>query len=256
MSIQPVKRTRAYEDIVRQLADMVREGELKPGDRLPAERELAAAFGVGRPTLRQALTVLAQAGVVEVIPGSGVYLRKPVQESPGDLGQAMGLLLMTEQQNLHDILELRAAIEGEAAYLAALRRTPEQAAKLQTAFDNLCEAYDTRGVAAEEDFQFHFVVAEATGNPVLLKVMASLADLNRRQLVATTLSLYHEPDRISALRREHEAILAPILAQRPDDARAAMVNHLRHVSERLTRAQEKREQNLEHDRTRDRQGVE
>lgn len=238
MAIQPVKRTRAYEDIVRQLADMVRQGELKPGDRLPSERDLATAFGVGRPTLRQALTVLAQAGVVEVMPGSGVYLRKPVQEAPGDAGQAMALLLMTEQQNLHDILELRAAIEGEAAYLAALRRTPEQLAKVSAAFETLCEAYDTRGVATEEDFQFHFAVAEATGNPVLLKVMVSLADLCRRQLVATTLSLYHEPDRLTALRREHEEIAMAIIERRADDARAAMVKHLRHVSERLTRAEE------------------
>jgi GntR family transcriptional regulator, transcriptional repressor for pyruvate dehydrogenase complex len=218
---------------------MVRQGELQPGDRLPSERDLAVAFGVGRPTLRQALTVLAQAGVVTVMPGSGVYLRKPLQEAPGEAGQAMALLLMTEQQNLHDIIELRTAIEGEAAYLAALRRTPEQAEHLKAAFAALLEAYGMRGVAAEEDYQFHFRIAEATGNPVLLKVMASLADLNRRQLVATTLSLYHETDRISALRREHELILWAIVEQRADDAREAMVNHLRHVSERLQRAEEK-----------------
>lgn len=241
MGIKPVKRTRAYEDIVRQLADMVRKGELKPGDRLPAERELAEAFGVGRPTLRQALTVLAQAGVVEVLPGSGVYLRQQVSEAPGETGQAMALLLMTEQQNLHDILELRAAIEGEAAYLAALRRTPEQAERVQAAYRSLCAAYGNRGVAAEEDYQFHYVVAEATGNPVLLKVMASLTDLSRRQLVATTLSLYHETDRLQALRREHEEIMRAIVEQRPEDARAAMVRHLQHVSERLTRAQAKME---------------
>jgi GntR family transcriptional repressor for pyruvate dehydrogenase complex len=230
MVIQPVKRTRAYEDIVRQLAEMVRNGEFQPGDRLPSERELAESFGVGRPTLRQALTVLAQAGVIEVLPGSGIYLRKSVQESAGEAGQAMALLLMTEQQNLHDILELRAVIEGEAAYLAALRRTPEQKEKIKATFANLCEAYDTRGVAAEEDFQFHFAIAEATGNPVLLKVMVSLTDLNRRQLVATTLSLYHEPDRIDALRAEHEDILWAIVGQRASDARAAMIKHLKHVS--------------------------
>lgn len=239
MSIQPVKRTRAYEDIVRQLAEMVRKGEFQPGDRLPPERELAAAFGVGRPTLRQALTVLAQAGVIEVMPGSGIYLRKSVQENPADAGQAMGLLLITEQQNIHDILELRVGIEGEAAYLAASRRTPEQAEKVKAAFDALCDAYATRGVATEEDFQFHFAVAEATGNPVLLKVMVSVADLCRRQLVATTLSLYHEPDRITALRAEHDAIYQAIMEQRPEAARLAMVRHLLHVGERLSQAQAK-----------------
>lgn len=238
MGIQPVKRTRAYEDIVRQLAEMVRTGEVKPGDRLPSERELAVAFGVGRPTLRQALTVLAEAGVVEVLPGSGIYLRNSLQQPVGEAGQAMSLLLMTEQQNVRDVLELRVAIEGEAAYLAALRRTPEQAEKLKAACAGLLQAYEERGVAAEEDYQFHFAVAEATGNPVLLKVMASLADLSRRQMVSTTLSLYHEPDRIAALRREHEEIAAAILEQRSEDARVAMVRHIKHVMERLARAEQ------------------
>jgi len=236
MSIQPVKRTRAYEEIVKQLAEMVRKGELKPGDRLPSERELAEAFGVGRPTLRQALTVLSEAGVVEVLPGSGVYLRKTVHKTPGDAGQAMAMLLMTEQGNLQDILELRTAIEGEAAYLAALRRTPEQAEALEASFRNLCEAYEQRGVATEEDYQLHFAVAEATGNPVLMKVMASLADLFMQQLVTTSLSLYHEPNRQPVVRLEHEEIVSAILEQRPDDARAAMVKHLRHVSRRLHEA--------------------
>lgn len=237
MSIQPVKRTRVYEDIVAQLAAMVRKGEIRPGERLPAERELAQAFGVGRPTLRQALTVLAQAGVVEVLPGSGVFLRKPVPETPGEAGNAMAMLLMTEQQNLYDILELRIAIESEAAYLAAKRRTAEHVEKLKTAYHDLCEAYTGRGIAIEEDYEFHFLVAAATGNPVILKVMVSLADLFLQQFKATTYYLYKEEGRVEAMLREHEEILLAIAEQRADEARAAMVRHLRRVSERLRRSQ-------------------
>jgi GntR family transcriptional repressor for pyruvate dehydrogenase complex len=238
MLIQPVKRTRAYEDIVNQLAEMVRKGAMQPGDRLPPERELAQAFGVGRPTLRQALTVLAQAGVVEVMPGSGVYLRKPLSGSAGETGQAMAMLLMTEQHNLADILELRIAIEGEAAYLAAMRRTDEQAQRLSAALDSLGGAYVQRGSAVDEDYHFHLTVAEATNNPVILKVMASLADLFLQQLKATTYFLYHEPNRIELLRHEHGEIVQAILDQRAADARAAMVSHLQRVAERLRRADE------------------
>lgn len=243
VSIQPVKRVRAYEDIVRQLADMIRRGEIKPGDRLPPERELAQAFGVGRPTLRQALTVLTEAGVVEVLPGSGVYLRKPIGESSGSAGNAMAMVLMTENKTLYDILELRVAIESEAAYLAALRREPEHVEKLKAAYQALEHAFHTNRTPSQEDYQFHFTIAEATGNPVFLKVMASLADLFIQQFRDTARSLYHEPDRVLANCREHQDILMAILDQRADDARAAMMKHLRRVAERLQRAEQmKRDQ--------------
>ena len=238
MSITPVKRTRVYEDIVQQLADMVQRGELKPGDRLPSERDLATAFGVGRPTLRQALTVLTQAGVLEVMAGSGIYLRKPIGEAPGNAGHAMKMILMTEKMDLVHILELRIGIEGEAAYLAALRRTPEHLEKLRAAYEALDHAMETRGLAMSEDYHFHATVAEATGNPIFVKVMVSLADLFMQQFQQTTLSLFHEPDRVAANRREHHEILAAIAEQRADDARAATVRHLNRVLVRLSRAQQ------------------
>lgn len=236
VTIQRVKRTRAYEEIVRQLTDMIQRGELQPGDRLPAERDLAESFGVGRPTVRQALTVLAKAGVLDVLPGSGVYLKKPVTGSaPGEAGNAMAMVLLAENPDLYDILELRVGIEGEAAYLAAQRRTPEQAEQLQALFHDLEEAYRGSGLSSQEDYRFHAMIAEATGNPVFVKVMISLADLFIQQLVQTTQSLYHEPDRVMTMRREHEAILNAIVEQRPEEARLAMVKHLRRVSERMRR---------------------
>ena len=237
MGIEPVKRTRAYEDIVKQLAAMIQRGELKPGDRLPPERDLALAFGVGRPTLRQALTVLAQAGIIEVLPGLGVYLRKPVTEAPANAGHAMGMVLMTEKQNLFHIQELRVGIEGEAAYLAAKRRTPEHIEKLTAAYRALSDAFEQQGMAPTEDFQFHTAVAEATGNAVILKVMASLADLFIQQFKETSRHLLHESDRVQANVREHDEILRAIIDQRADDARAAMVRHLKRVLERLERTQ-------------------
>lgn len=240
VSIQRVKRTRAYEEIVKQLTDMIQRGELQPGDRLPPERDLAESFGVGRPTVRQALTVLAKAGVLDVLPGSGVYLKKPISGSePGEAGNAMAMLLLAENPGLYDILELRVGIEGEAAYLAAQRRTPEQVKQLQALFHDLEEAYRGSGLSSQEDYRFHAMIAEATGNPVFVKVMISLADLFIQQLVQTTQSLYHEPDRVLTMRREHEAILTAIVEQRPEDARLAMVKHLRRVSERMRRLESK-----------------
>lgn len=236
MSIQPVKRTRAYEQIVSQLAAMVQRGEVQPGDRLPSERELAKAFNVGRPTLRQALTVLAEAGVVEILAGSGVYLRRPVTEVPGGSSHAMRMMLITENQDLLDMLELRIAIEGDAAYLAALRREPEQVAKLTAAYAALERAFTTRREAIQEDYQFHCAVAGATGNPVFVKVMSSLADLFLQGFQQTTRTFYHESDRILANLQEHRAILEAIIDHRADDARAAMVHHLRRVADRLHRA--------------------
>ncbi len=220
-----------------QLGELVRRGEIKPGDRLPPERDLAQAFGVGRPTLRQALTVLAQAGVVEILAGSGVYLRKTFNEVPGSAGHAMAMVLIAENKSLYNILELRVGIEGEAAYLAAQRRTDADVSRLHAAFRALDEAYYTTGMAVSEDYQFHNAIAEATGNPVFSRVMTSLADLFMQQFQETTRSLYHEPDRVLANRREHEEILHAILEQRPEEARLAMIRHLRRVADRLRRAE-------------------
>lgn len=236
MAIQPVKRTRAYEEIVHQLAEMARQGELKPGDRLPAERELASAFGVGRPTLRQALTVLAEAGVVEIVAGSGIYLRRPVSEVTNGAAYAMAMVLMTEAKDLLDMLELRIAIESEAAYLAAERRSPEAVAKLRIAYEALEEALTVRQEAIQEDYQFHCAVAAATDNPIFVKVMVSLADLFLQMFRKTTASLYHEENRIRANLQEHQLIMEAITAGRADDAREAMERHLRHVFLRLQRA--------------------
>ncbi len=239
MSIQPVKRTRAYEDIVHQLTDMVRTGELKYGDRLPPERELANAFGVGRPTLRQALTVLAEAGVLEVRPGSGVYLSGPLSEAPGQAkNNPLAMVLITENKNLRDILELRIGVEAEAAYLAALRREPDHIVRLTQAMASLEEAFVTRGVAIQEDYLFHCAVAEATGNPVLIKVMASLADLFLQGFKETTRLFYYDPTRAEINCMEHRRILEAIVEQRPDDARDAMISHLQHVSGRLDEAEQ------------------
>lgn len=239
MSIQPVRKTRVYENIVHQLAAMVTNGELRPGDRLPPERELAKAFGVGRPTLRQALTVLAEAGVVEIAPGSGVYLRQAVPKRIGSTGQAMGMVLMTEKKNLYDLLELRVAIEGEAAYLAALRRGPEHVERLQQAYRALETAFlHGGGKAIHEDYQFHCTIAESARNPAFLKVMASLADLFLQGFRETTRALYDEPDRVAANLREHRVIVDAIAEQRPEEARAAMLHHLQRVARRLRQAEE------------------
>lgn len=240
MAIQPVKRTKAYAEIVQQLSEMVRRGELQPGERLRPDRELATAFGVGRPTLRQALTVLTEAGVLEVRPGSGVYLRKAMSDASGQPGNPLEMVLMTENKSLRQILELRVGIEGEAAYLAALRRQGDHLAKLKAAMAALEEALVTRGVAIKEDYQFHYSVAEATGNPVFLKVMASLADLFLKGFRESTRYLYHEPDRTLSNRQEHQRILDAISEQRPDEARAAMVSHLKRVFDRIKQAEQLR----------------
>jgi len=234
--IQPVKRTRAYEQIVTQLVDMIRQGSWKPGDRLPSERELAQSFGVGRPTLRQALTVLAEAGVVEIVPGSGVYLRRAITNGLGQSGSAMAMLLMTENKDLIHMLELRVAIESEAAYLAALRRQSVHVRRLREALAALEQAFHERQEAAQEDYRFHCAVAEATQNPVFVKVMVSLADLFMQGLHETNRTFYREPGRIESNLREHRAIMDAIIAQRPEEARLAMSHHLRRIFERLRRA--------------------
>lgn len=236
--IEPVHRARAHEQILSQLSELIENGELQPGDRLPSEREMARSFGVGRPTLRQALSVLSSLGVLEIRPGSGIYLRTSFRDGPGTTGQVLALMLMAEKHDLMHIQELRMAVEGSAAYLGAQRRTPAQLRELEEVFDSLCDAFTHRGVAFKEDFQFHAKIAEATANPVLLKVMVALADIFLQQFEQVTRPLYPKADRVETGLCEHRAILEAVRTQRADDAREAAIRHLTRVGECLKQAEQ------------------
>ncbi|BDG60205.1 FadR/GntR family transcriptional regulator [Caldinitratiruptor microaerophilus] len=237
MAFSPIRRVRTYEEVVERLLEAVRSGELRPGDRLPSERDLAGTFGVSRPVLRQALTVLERAGVVEIRPGSGAFVRPG---TPAAKGRALELMLLPDGYTLYDLLEARRALEAEAARLAAERRTPEDLDRIRAAHAAFRERLALDGHTVAEDFAFHYAIARAAGNAVFTHLMGSLASLFVEGLSRSTEVLLDAPGRAEKIAEEHGRILAAIEAGDGQAASRALIAHLDEVEARLRWAEAQR----------------
>jgi DNA-binding FadR family transcriptional regulator len=215
---------RIYERILADLA----AGRLEEGGRLPSEPELARAVGVSRPVVREALSRLRADGVIESRHGSGTYVRRrPSRE----------LLNLAPIGSLADLMrgfEFRIALEGEAAYLAASRRSPEDLAALAGALEAL-DAVIARGeIGTEADVRFHNAVARASRNKLFEGAMESLAaNIFQGMHVARRLSLKASLQRLELVQAEHRRIYEAIASEDPEAARLAMRTHIANARTRL-----------------------
>jgi DNA-binding FadR family transcriptional regulator len=226
----PITTQNAFEAVVEQVRTAVDLALLVPGDRLPPERELAAMFDVSRPTVREALRVLAMSGYVGIRRGSagGAYV---LERPRSDQADRVREDLSAHRRELSALLEWRRVVEAEAAALAATRISDDQLRALRA---RLVESggrhVRSHGLWRAADSRFHIAIAEATGNPYMLdtvrKVRAQLAHaLDALILLRQAI----EP----AAAHEHEAILAALQARDPDLARATATLHGRATEERL-----------------------
>jgi GntR family transcriptional repressor for pyruvate dehydrogenase complex len=209
------------EQVVSHVRDLIERGELRPGDRLPAERELATHVGVSRPTVRAGLRALAAMGVVQSRHGSGTF----IPSGPPSLGtQALSLHAALHGFTRDEMYETRRILEVGAAALAAERATPEQIATLAEEVAGMFAAMDDPHVFLVHDINFHRGVAAASGNPIV----ASLVEM--------VSALYYEQRRETAVRASdrdlrdaaemHRKIYQAIKAHESETARQAMHAHL------------------------------
>jgi len=237
MQAIPVRRkprTLALE-LVERLGDRIRAGQLQPGDKLPTEAAIMAEFEVSRTVVREAISKLQAAGLVETRHGIGTFVL--------GTGDGPAFKLTPEQfstlQDVIAVLELRIGLETEAAALAAQRRSEANLAVMRAALAAFDAAIEAGGDSVAPDFQFHQEIARATQNSHYVDLLATLGAqaIPRARLEPVTPP---DPERLAYLRRvngEHESILDAIAAQDPDAARAAMRTHLSNSRERRRRAQ-------------------
>ncbi len=215
---QPIRRSRIYEDVVRQIQDLIASQHLSPGDRLPGERELSERLSVSRQSVREGLRVLDYLGVVEVRPGEGTFV---AAAPPAPIDPAVYSLL-SERTFLLDVLEARAIVEEGIVTLATSRATREDLdgleALLQARERDL--AAGRRDVAG--DLAFHAQLADATGNPVLVSLMRHLNEMWLRSREKTG-RRQSSPQRALQF---HRAILRAVRRRQPAAARRALRAHL------------------------------
>jgi GntR family transcriptional regulator, transcriptional repressor for pyruvate dehydrogenase complex len=172
ITLQPPTRRKLTEAIAQQLIDQIRQQRLKPGTRMPSERELMTALNVGRSTVREALNGLALLGVIEVRHGQGVFVGEVPTESVSDeLGAALA------KGVTRDLLEARKTIEVEVARLAAIRHTSQDLKSMQAAVAAQEAALTGAPTSAHESADFHLEVAAAAHNEVLAGIVFSFMPL-------------------------------------------------------------------------------
>ncbi|MDP4300763.1 FadR/GntR family transcriptional regulator [Leptothrix discophora] len=227
-------RTLALE-LVESLGDRIREGRLATGDKLPTEAAIMAEFQVSRTVVREAISKLQAAGLVETRHGIGTFVT--------GVGEAPGFRIAPEQFNtLRDViavLELRIGVETEAAALAAMRRSDANLVQMRAALDAVAQAVEQGRDAVAADFQFHVEIARATQNSHYVELMGTLGSgIIPRARLEPVDGL--DEERRQYLRRvngEHESIYDAIANQDADGARAAMRTHLANSRERRRRSQ-------------------
>ncbi|AQY65941.1 FadR/GntR family transcriptional regulator [Pseudomonas veronii] len=226
----PRKRSQGLaHDIVTTLTQRILLGQLAPGEKLPSESAIVGEYGVSRTVVREALSKLQAAGLVETRHGVGTFVLARDQRQGLHLNHDTAV-------SVRGILELRLGLETQAAALAALRRSEVQLQHMREALDDYQASLANNDSSVEPDVRFHQLIAQATGNTYFTDVIQHLGNsviprtrINAEERGNTDLMKLGQLANL-----EHEAILNAIRRQDPDAARAAMLLHLSNSLERMT----------------------
>jgi GntR family transcriptional regulator, transcriptional repressor for pyruvate dehydrogenase complex len=225
--------------LVEDLGEKIRSQQLRPGDKLPTESAIMQSFGVSRTVVREALSKLQAAGLVETHHGVGTFVLQPraagmFRLDSADIATSVDVLA---------VLELRISLETESAGLAATRRTEAHLLAMRQALDDFERNVSAAGDTVAPDFRFHLQIAQATGNPYFADIMSHLGTTIIPRTRITAIRNYdRRGEYLSRVNREHEEIYAAIARRDPESARAAMRIHLTNSRERLRLAQEAAQQ--------------
>ena len=220
-----VRTSRLYEQIVQQIEGSILKGDLKAGDQLPAERELAQRFGVSRTAVREAVKALREKGLVEAYSGRGTFITDGTSQA---VRQSLDLMVKIGQPEGSTYLaEVRAILEPEIAALAAMRVQDPELATMREAVAVMDKAGQDPDAYIEADLDFHLALAEAAANPLILSLIDSIVGLLREQRLRI-FKVSGGPERGQV---HHKRILEAMERHDSEKAREAMKAHLEQVRE-------------------------
>jgi GntR family transcriptional repressor for pyruvate dehydrogenase complex len=223
-----VRKGRRYQEIADQIQQLIVKGVLKPGDRLPPERELARQLGVGRSSLRDAVRTLEVMGILEPRQGHGTVICEPSAEA---LVVPLTSVLMRKRELVAELLDVRRMIEPALASRAAVNATAEEIAHLDDVLRRQAEKMSRGEPSIEEDSEFHYAIARAARNGVILKVLDVLMDLLRESR-ARSLQV---PGRMQKSYAGHRRVLSAIKRRDAAAAESAVRKHLQEIEQIVMR---------------------
>lgn len=222
-----IETEKGHEIVSRILLTKIREGEWKPGEKLPSVVELSTSFGVGRSTVREALSALKATGWLDIRHGGGTFVKKELPSERKDSSDPF-----KEAASIMELLEVRKVLETGTATLAARNRKEEDLAALRSILATMRDALERDDTAAGEraDVAFHSAIAAASRNSLLAGLMDSLADRVNRTIGQTReLWFYQETSTAARLLEEHEGIYEAIASGNAEEAGRLIGAHLTKV---------------------------
>jgi len=227
MAYSKINQPKISDVIVVQLEQMILEGSLQPGQKLPPERELAVQFEVSRPSLREAIQKLEAKGLLSRRQGGGTYVKEQLWQS---LADPIVELMHNDSESQYDLLEFRHATEGMMAYYAALRGNDADMQNIKNRINEVEAATNVEAKAAAI-VRFYRAVAEASHNVAMLHLVLSLTPVLHKN-VAQNLEILSKREEASTMANDHRrTLLAAIVLRDPDAAREASNEHLSYIEE-------------------------
>lgn len=232
MPFQPVQPEKLSRAVVRQIEQLILRGILRPGERLPPERDLADKLNVSRPSLREAIGELQERGLLMTKAGSGVYVADVLGSA---FSEALIELFSSHEEAVFDYLAFRRDLEGIAAERAARLASETDLKVINQAYERMAKADKRTGAQkeAELDAAFHMSIIEASNNVVMLHMMRSIFDLLKEGVFYNRARIFQQNTTREELLGQHRAINNALQARDPSGARLAVENHLNFVNAAL-----------------------
>jgi len=236
MPFEPVQQEKLSHGVIRQIEGLILRGILRPGERLPSERELSERMSVSRPSLREALGDLQERGLLTSKAGAGVYVADVLGSA---FAPALVKLFSTHDKAVFDYISFRRDMEGLAAERAARIASDTDLKVINTIFEKMEAAHQKRNPADEAhlDANFHLSIIEASHNVIMLHMMRSMYELLREGVFYNRTIMFKQRMTRDALLEQHRTINVALQARDPAGARAAIEQHLDFVETALSEQQ-------------------
>jgi GntR family transcriptional repressor for pyruvate dehydrogenase complex len=219
VELGPIKSTRIYEEIVRQVKQLIAEGRFKSGDRLPPERELAEKFVVSRTSVREALRALESLGLIDIRPGEGTFVR---EVSIDALVGPLALVMTSQREAIGELFEARRVLEPVIAALAASRATPDEVQEMERILEDQAREIAAGRTGLAQDAAFHTAIGTAAHNRAITRLVHAIIDL----LTQSREESLNTPGRPTRSHQDHRRIVEAIARRDSVAARQAMLDHL------------------------------
>jgi GntR family transcriptional repressor for pyruvate dehydrogenase complex len=233
LKYKQIKPKKIYEEVAEALFELIRSGQLQPGDKLDSVQQLAENFQVGRSAIREALSALRAMGLIQMKQGEGTYVKG---FEPEQISFPLSTAILMNQADITNLLEVRKIIETGAAASAAKKRRSDHLAAMHHALEEMKQASGDEELGEKADLDFHLALAEASQNPLLYSLLNHVSELMRETMKETRrIWLYSKETTREQLYEEHLAIYDAIEKQNEVNARQSMFQHLENVEAILSK---------------------